>query len=75
LKDLTYLNLTNTEVTDAGFSQFSTLPKLSRVYIWETAVTPAAVDKVKALCKDATIYAGLTAKDVPAESKIMTPAN
>jgi uncharacterized membrane protein len=75
LKDLTYLNLTNTKVTDAGFAQISTLPKLSRVYIWETAVTPAAVDKVKALCKDVTIYAGLTAKDVPVESRIMTPAN
>jgi uncharacterized membrane protein len=75
LKDLTYLNLTNTKVTDAGFAQISTLPKLSRVYIWETAVTPAAVDKVKALCKDVTIYAGLTARDVPAETKIMTPAN
>lgn len=75
LKDLTYLNLTNTKVTDAGFAVISTLPKLSRVYIWETAVTPAAVDKVKALCKDVTIYAGLTAKDVPVETKIMTPAN
>jgi hypothetical protein len=75
LKDLTYLNLTNTQVTDAGFAQISTLPKLSRVYIWQTAVTPAAVDKVKALCKDVTIYAGLTGKDVPVETKIMTPAN
>ena len=75
LKDLTYLNLANTKVTDAGFAQISTLPKLSRVYIWETAVTPAAVDKVKALCKDVTIYAGLTARDVPLETKIMTPAN
>jgi hypothetical protein len=68
LKDLTYLNLTNAKVTDAGFAVISTLPKLSRVYIWETAVTPAAVDKVKALCKDVTIYAGLTAKDVPVET-------
>jgi hypothetical protein len=75
LKDLTYLNLTNTKVTDAGFAQISTLPKLSRVYIWQTAVTPAAVDKVKALCKDVTIYAGLTGKDVPVDTKIMTPAN
>jgi Planctomycete cytochrome C/Leucine rich repeat len=75
LKDLTYLNLTNTKVTDAGFAQISTLPKLSRVYIWQTDVTPAAIDKVKALCKDVTIYAGLTGKDVPVETKIMTPAN
>jgi len=33
------------------------------------------VDKVKALCKDVTIYAGLTGNDVPVETKIMTPAN
>jgi hypothetical protein len=33
------------------------------------------VDKVKAACKDVTVYAGLTAEDVPVETKIMTPAN
>jgi hypothetical protein len=75
LKSLTYLNLTNTTVTDAGFAQVSTLPKLSRVYVWGTAISPAAVDKVKASCKDVAIYAGLTAKDIPVETKIMTPAN
>jgi Planctomycete cytochrome C/Leucine rich repeat len=75
LKNLTYLNLTNTKVTDAGLDQLSTLPKLSRIYVWGTTVTPAAVDKVRAACKDVTVYAGLTAKDVPVETKIMTPAN
>jgi hypothetical protein len=75
LKNLTYLNLTNTQVTDAGLDQISTLPKLSRIYVWGTTITPAAVDKVKAACKDMTVYAGLTAKDVPVETKIMTPAN
>ncbi|HXL20169.1 MAG TPA: hypothetical protein VN961_21850, partial [Streptosporangiaceae bacterium] len=75
LKNLTYLNLTNTKVTDAGLDQISTLPKLSRIYVWGTTITPAAVDKVKAACKDVTVYAGLTAKDVPVETKIMTPAN
>ena len=75
LKNLTYLNLTNTKVTDAGLDQLSTLPKLSRIYVWGTTITPAAVDKVKAACKDVTVYAGLTAKDVPVETKIMTPAN
>jgi hypothetical protein len=75
LKNLTYLNLTNTKVTDAGLDRLSTLPKLSRIYVWGTTITPAAVDKVKALCKDVTVYAGLTAKDVPVETKIMTPAN
>jgi uncharacterized membrane protein len=75
LKNLTYLNLTNTKVTDAGLDLLSTLPKLSHIYVWGTTITPAAVDKVKASCKDVTVYAGLTAKDVPVETKIMTPAN
>jgi hypothetical protein len=75
LKNLTYLNLTNTKVTDAGLDQLSTLPKLSRIYVWGTTITPAAVDKIKAACKDVTVYAGLTAQDVPVETKIMTPAN
>jgi len=75
LKTLTYLNLTNTRVTDAGFDQVLTLPKLSRVYVWGTAITPAAVDKVKTSRKDVIVHAGLTAKDVPVEAKIMTPVN
>jgi Planctomycete cytochrome C/Leucine rich repeat len=74
LKNLTYLNLTNTKVTDAGLDQVSTLPKLSRLYVWGTTITPAAVNKVNAACK-VTVYAGLTANDVPVESKIITPAN
>jgi len=75
LKNLTYLNLTNTKVTDAGLDRLATLPKLSRIYVWGTTITAAAVDKVKAACKDVTVYAGLTAKDVPVQTKIMTPAN
>jgi hypothetical protein len=75
LKNLTYLNLTNTKVTDTGFDQVSTLPKLSRMYVWGTDISPAAVDKVKARRKDVTLYAGLTAKDVPVETKIMSPSN
>jgi hypothetical protein len=75
LKNLTYLNLTNTKVTDAGLERLSTLPKLSRIYVWGTTITSAAVDKVRASCKDVTVYAGLTAKDVPVETKVMTPAN
>jgi hypothetical protein len=75
LKNLTYLNLTNTKVTDAGLDQVAALPKLSRIYVWGTNITPAAVDKVKATCKDVSIYAGLTAQDVPIETKIVKPAN
>jgi hypothetical protein len=75
LKDLTYVNLTNTKVTDAGFSDVAALPKLQRLYVWGTTITPAAVDKVKAARKDVILYAGLTAKDVPVETKVMIPAN
>jgi uncharacterized membrane protein len=75
LKSLTYLNLTNTKVTDTGFDQVSALPKLSRIYVWGTAISPAAVDKVKASRKDVVLYAGLTAKDVPVETKVMSPTN
>jgi Planctomycete cytochrome C len=75
LKNLTYLNLTNTNVTDAGLDQVSTLPKLSHIYAWGTAITPGAVSKVKAACKDLTVDLGLTANDVPVETKIVAPAN
>ena len=75
LKEMTYLNLTNTKVTDAGFAAVAGLPKLTRMYVWGTAITPAAVDKVKATRKDVILYAGLTPKDVPAETKIVAPTN
>jgi cytochrome b561 len=75
LKDLNYLNLTNTKITDAGFAQLAALPMLEDFYFWGTAVTPAAVDKVKAERKGLTLYAGLTAKDVKPDTKVMTPTN
>jgi mono/diheme cytochrome c family protein len=75
LKEVTYLNLTNTKVTDAGFDAVSSLPKLRRMYVWGTTVTPTAVDKVKAERKDMILYAGLTPKDVPVETKVMQPTN
>jgi hypothetical protein len=75
LKDLTYVNLTNTKVTDAGFSEIAALPKLQRFYVWGTTVTPGAVDKVKASRKDVILYAGLTPKDVPVETKVLSPVN
>ncbi|MDB5459734.1 MAG: planctomycete cytochrome [Caulobacteraceae bacterium] len=73
IKTLTYLNLVNTRITDAGFQQVAGLPKLERLFVWGTAVTPAAVDR--AARKDLFLYAGLTAKDVPVDAKVMTPAN
>jgi Leucine-rich repeat (LRR) protein len=75
LKDLSYLNLTNTKITDTGFSAVAALPNLQDLYVWGTAVTPAAVDKMKAERKGVTVYAGLTAKDVKVETKVMQPTN
>jgi hypothetical protein len=75
LKDLTYVNLTNTKITDAGFTQIAALPNLRDLYVWGTAVTQPAIDKVKAERKGVTLYAGLTAKDVKAETKVMQPTN
>jgi hypothetical protein len=73
LKELTSLNLTNTKLTDQGFAQVSQLPKLQRIYVWSTTVTPAAVDRLKSERKDVIVYAGLTAKDVPTQVKIVPP--
>jgi mono/diheme cytochrome c family protein/uncharacterized membrane protein len=75
LQNLTYLNLTSTGLTDAGFEEIATLPKLSRIYVWGTAITSAAMDKVRAARGDIILYSGLTAADVPVETKVMTPAN
>ena len=45
------------------------------MYVWGTTITPTAVDKVKAERKDMILYAGLTAKDVKPETKVMSPTN
>jgi cytochrome b561 len=75
LKDLTYLNLTNTKITDAGFTQVAALPNLEDLYVWGTSVSQPSVDKLKAERKGVTVYAGLTAKDVKPETKVMQPTN
>jgi hypothetical protein len=75
LKALTYVNLTNTKVTDAGFAQVAALPQLKELYVWGTAITAPAIDKAKAARKDVIIYAGLKASDVKPETKIVAPTN
>jgi cytochrome b561 len=75
LKDLTYLNLTNTKVTDAGFAVVAALPNLRDLYVWGTTVSQPAIDRMKAERKGVTLYAGLTAKDVKVDTKVMTPTN
>jgi cytochrome b561 len=75
LKDLTYLNLTNTKITDAGFDAVAGLPRLEDLYVWGTTVSQPAIDKMKTERKGVTLYAGLSAKDVKVETKVMTPTN
>ena len=75
LKYLTYLNLTNTKITDAGFDAVAALPRLEELYVWGTTVSQPAIDKMKAERKGVTLYAGLTAKDVKVETKVMVPTN
>lgn len=75
LKDLTYLNLTNTKITDAGFDAVAALPNLKELYVWGTTVSQGAIDKMKAQRKGVILYAGLTAKDVKPETKVMQPTN
>jgi uncharacterized membrane protein len=74
-KSLTYVNLVNTKVTDTGFAAVASLPKLQRFYFWGTPITPSAVDRVKASRKDIVLDPGLSAKDVPVETKVVAPAN
>jgi uncharacterized membrane protein len=73
LKDLTHLNLTNTKIGDEGFGAVAKLPKLQRLYFWGAAVTPAAVERLRAQRKDVMLYAGLSPKDIPAEGKVIPP--
>ena len=47
LKNLESVNLFGTKVTDAGVKKLIALPKLKRLYLWQTAVTPAAMDELK----------------------------
>jgi hypothetical protein len=51
------------------------LPRLEDLYVWGTTVSPAAIDKMKAERKGVTLYAGLTAKDVKVDTKVMQPTN
>ena len=58
-----------------GFTEVAALPRLEELYVWGTTVSQPAIDKMKAERKGVTLYAGLTAKDVKVETKVMTPTN
>ena len=48
LAQLESLNLYGTRVTDAGLAPLAALPRLRRVYLWQTGVTPAGVERLRA---------------------------
>lgn len=75
MKALTYLNIVNTKITDAGFAELARAPRLNQIYFWGAPVTPAAAAAARAARKDALLYAGLTAKDVPVETRTVQPVN
>jgi len=52
------VNLYGTKVTDAGLAALGTMPRLRRVYLWQTAVTPAGVEKIKATAPKLEIVLG-----------------
>ena len=47
LENLEYLNLYGTKVTDEGLQNLENLKKLKKLYVWQTGVTQAGVDKLK----------------------------
>jgi YHS domain-containing protein len=56
LSELEYLNLYGTGITDAGLEMLGGLPKLTRLYLWQTAVsTNAAAEWAKAKTDEAQI--------------------
>ena len=58
LKNLAYLNLYATAVTDAGLDSLKSLTNLRHLYLWQTKVTEAGVKKLKAAMPNLEIVAG-----------------
>jgi hypothetical protein len=58
LENLTYLNLYGTKVTDAGLSHLKSLAKLRRLYVWQTQVTAAGADALKAALPELQVNLG-----------------
>jgi cytochrome b561 len=75
LKSLAYLNIDSTKITDTGFAVLAQIPSLRRLHLWASAVTPQAVARVRSARKDLVLDVGLTAKDVPPNTKVVEPAN
>jgi ABC-type proline/glycine betaine transport system substrate-binding protein len=55
---LEYLNLYNTQVSDAGLDQLKTLTNLSHLYLWGSKATADGAEKLRKLLPEASINIG-----------------
>jgi hypothetical protein len=59
LTKLESVNLYGTKVTDAGVKKLIALPNLKSLYLWQTAVTPAAIEEIKKALPAVEIVTGV----------------
>ena len=71
LANLEYLNLYGTKVSDAGLDPLKNLKKLKKLYLWQTQVTEAGVQKLKESLPDLEVVLGVDLappKEAPKEA-------
>jgi Leucine-rich repeat (LRR) protein len=59
LSELESLNLYGNEVTDALLAKLATLPKLKKLYLWQTKVTEEGVKKLKEALPECEVILGV----------------
>jgi hypothetical protein len=52
------VNFYGTKITDSGILKLGAIPKLKRLYLWQTAVTPAAVKALQEKLPECEIVTG-----------------
>ncbi len=62
---LDYLNLYATSITDEGLQHLTGLPRLRALYLWQTEVTPAGAERLRAALPDLDVNLGVA---MPAEA-------
>ena len=73
MKDLEYLNLYDTQITDKGLASLVELKKLKNLYLWQTKVTKEAANKLKEQLKGCDVNVGVEFVPLP-EPKDMPKA-
>ncbi len=58
LKELEWLNLYGTKVTDAGLLKLKSLPKLKKLYLWDSKATPEGAAALKKEIPEMEAYFG-----------------